>query len=50
MNWHGRGRDALRGIDRYFAAGGFMMAAALAARRKVKTVDQRRRFRWLRNS
>ena len=38
--------DAVLDIDRYFAAGGFMMAAALAARRKVKTVDRRRRFRW----
>ncbi len=38
--------DAVLDIDRYFAAGGFMMAAALAARRNGKTVERRRRFRW----
>ena len=38
--------NAVLDIDRYFAAGGFMMAAALAARRKGNSVDRRRRFRW----
>ena len=38
--------DAVLDIDRYFAAGGFMMTAALATRRRVKTVERRVRVRW----
>lgn len=37
---------AVLDIDRYFAAAGFMMAAALAVRRKGKAIDRRLRFRW----
>ena len=44
--WPCQAPDAVLDIDRDFAAGGFMMAAALAARRKGNSVDRRRRFRW----
>jgi hypothetical protein len=46
INEHVRERNSVFDIARYFAARGFMMVAALAARRTVKTVDRRRRLRW----
>jgi hypothetical protein len=46
INEHVRDRDAVFDIDCYSTAAGFMMAAALAARRKRKAIGRRRRFRW----